>query len=97
MTTKIKEKQNKTRFDARISHEQKSIFEKAAQLGGYRSLTDFVMHSAQNEAMKIIAENERILVSQQDTEIFFDSLMNPAKPNNVLTKAAKEYKKQFGA
>lgn len=35
------------RFDARLPKEQKLLFEKAAQLGGYRNLTDFIIHAVQ--------------------------------------------------
>ena len=36
-------KQEKARFDARLPKEQKQFFEKAALIGGYRNLTDFVI------------------------------------------------------
>ncbi len=45
------------RFDARLPKEQKDLFEKAAQLGGYRNLTDFVIRIAQEKAKKIIKES----------------------------------------
>lgn len=80
------------RFDTRLPKEQKIFFEKAARLGGYRSLTDFVVMAAQEKAKQIITEKERIIASQQDSEVFFNALMNPSAPNEELSKAAKAFK-----
>jgi len=85
--------EKKTRIDTRLSKEQKLLFEKAATLGGYRSLTDFILVTAQEKATKVIQERETILVSQRDNEIFFDALVNAGEPNEVLISAADEYKK----
>ena len=84
-------KQDKARFDTRLPLEQKQLFEKAAILGGYRNLTDFVIVTVQEKAKEIIEERERILASQKDKEIFFDSLINPPKPNTDLLSARDEY------
>ncbi|SDD40237.1 Uncharacterized conserved protein, DUF1778 family [Algoriphagus faecimaris] len=83
------------RFDTRLSKEQKELFEKAVQLGGYRNLTDFVVLTLQEKAKEIISENERILSSQRDGEIFFDMVMNPKSPNKSLSDAAAEFKSIF--
>ena len=86
---------NKARFDTRLSKEQKQLFERAARLGGYRNLTDFVILTVQEKAKEIIEESEQILVSEKDSEIFFNAILNPDQPNEALTKAAKEYKELF--
>lgn len=85
------EKQNKARFDARLSKDQKQFFERAAILGGYRSLTDFVLETVQDKAKEIIEENEQIIASEEDREIFFDILMNPPEPNKELISAKEAY------
>lgn len=87
------QKQEKARFDTRLPLEQKQFFEKAAVLGGYRNLTDFVIVTVQNKAKEIIEEREQIIASQKDKEIFFDSLVNPPKPNRNLLSAIEEYNK----
>lgn len=79
------------RFDARLPKEQKRLLEKAAFLGGYRNLTDFVMLTAQEKAKEIIEEREKILASENDGKIFFDAIVNAGKPNKALTNALKEY------
>ena len=85
----------KARFDTRLPKEQKAFFERAARLGGFRSLTDFVVLTVQERAKEIILERERIIASQKDSEIFFDAIINPSKPNQKLTEAANEYKALF--
>lgn len=83
------------RFDTRLPKEQKVFFEKAARLGGYRNLTDFVVMAVQEKAKEIISEKERVIASQKDSEIFFNALMNPKEPNEELSKAANEFKALF--
>ena len=79
------------RFDARLSKEQKQFFEKAAFLGGYRSLTDFVVLTVQEKAKEIIKEKERIIASARDSEVFFNAITNAEKPNQALTSALEDY------
>ena len=91
--TPIKEKQEKARFDTRLSADQKQMFERAAVLGGYRNLTDFVISAAQSKAKEIIEEREAFLASEKDQEIFFTALMNPTLPNSALKSAKDDYGK----
>lgn len=90
----MKTSKEMTRFDTRISTDQKILFEKAASIGGYRSLTDFMILTMQQRAKEIIEERERVIVSIRDSEIFFDAILNPAEPNKELQLAAKKYKDQ---
>mgnify|MGYP006435924503 CR=1 FL=1 len=85
-------KQNTANLDNHLSKEQKILFEKAARIGGYRSLNDFVVLTAQEKAKEIISQEEQIIASRRDSEIFFDAITNPPKPNKVLINAADEYK-----
>ena len=85
-------KQSKARFDTRISKEQKVFFERAARVGGYRSLTDFIVLTVQEKAKEIISEKEQIIASERDSEIFFDAITNSQKANKNLINAANEYK-----
>jgi uncharacterized protein (DUF1778 family) len=80
------------RFEARMPQEQKELFEEAASLGGFKTLTDFVLTSARIHAEEIIERHHAILVSKKDKEIFFAALMHPPKPNAHLKKAAAIYK-----
>ncbi len=88
--------QGKSRFDAQMPKEQKSYFERAAALAGYRSLTEFVLRAAQEKADEVIARHQSLFVSEQDREIFFNAILNPPKPNSKLAAAARLYKKSTG-
>lgn len=90
MKTKVKVA-DKTRFDTRLSVKQKELFEKAAELGGYGSLTDFILLTVQEKALKIIKDHKVIIASFEDSEIFFNAIMNPESPNQALRKAANNY------
>lgn len=80
-----------TRFDARLPKEQKLFFEKAAALGGYRNLTDFVLQAAQEKAKEIVKEKEMIIASERDSQLFFDTITNPKEPSKSLQKAVENY------
>lgn len=79
------------RFDARLPKEQKQFFEKAAYLGGYRNLTDFIFRTAQEKAKEIIKEKEQIIASERDSRIFFDAVTNSKPPSETLKKAFDDY------
>ncbi|AXJ02094.1 Uncharacterized conserved protein, DUF1778 family [Cyclonatronum proteinivorum] len=81
------------RINARVPRQQKQFFEQAAQLGGFRSLTDFILHAAQQKADLIVSEHQTILASKRDQEIFFEAITSPAEPNKHLKEAADRYKK----
>jgi uncharacterized protein (DUF1778 family) len=79
------------RFDARLPKEQKQFFEKAAALGGYRNLTDFIVRVVQEKANEIIKEKEQIIASERDSLIFFNAITNPQKPSETLKNALDDY------
>ncbi|MGD9153066.1 MAG: DUF1778 domain-containing protein [Gammaproteobacteria bacterium] len=78
------------RLEARISTEQKRLFQHAANLLG-QSLTDFAINILQKEAKKIIKEHEIMQLFFRDQEIFIDAMLRPHKPNKRLQKAVKHY------
>ncbi|MDO9274952.1 MAG: DUF1778 domain-containing protein [Lutibacter sp.] len=83
----------KTRFDTRLPKEQKLFFERAANIGGFRNLTDFIISAAQEKAKEIIKEQDMFLASNRDNEVFFDAVFNAPKPNSELLSATEEYNK----
>ena len=80
------------RIATRVTPSQKAFIARAATLRG-RSLTDFIIDSAQKEATNTIEEAHVIQLSQESQLKLAKALMNPAKPNNALKKAAKAYDK----
>ena len=45
-------------------------------MGGYRSISDFVVSTVYERAQMILQQSETILASQRDSEIFFNALVN---------------------
>lgn len=80
-----------TRLDLRISQKQKSTFEKVLELGGFRSLTDFLISAASEKAEAIIERHNNWLASENDRKVFFDALLNPPAPNDRLKAAMKRH------
>jgi uncharacterized protein (DUF1778 family) len=83
------------RFDTRLPKEQKVFFERAARLGGFRNLTEFVVTAANQKAKEIISERKRVIASEKDSEVFFNAVLSPKAPNSELLKAADEFKALF--
>lgn len=83
------------RIEARATVEEKESIERAAALSN-RSVSDFVISSAQKAAQEIIREQEQMNLTRRDSEAFVKALLNPSKPNAALREAAKHYKKVMG-
>ena len=79
------------RLETRVSEEQKSLIERAAALQG-RTLTDFVLTSVQEAALRAIAEHETLVLSERDRAVFFDALVNPLAPSERLQRAFADHK-----
>lgn len=82
-----------SRLEARVSFEQKSLFQKAADLSG-RTLTDFVISTLQDKSMRVIQEHETLVLTGEDCRMFVRSLLNPPAPSSKLIKAVKRYQKE---
>jgi uncharacterized protein (DUF1778 family) len=83
------------RFDARLNEEQKYLIQRAADLEG-RSMTDFVVHSAQEAAERAIERRQMIMLTSRETEAFVDAILNPRGPGPVMRKAVREYRQKMG-
>lgn len=81
------------RFDARLNAEQKLLIQRAADLEG-RSMTDFVLHSAELAAQRTMERRATLVLSARETEAFVDAVLNPPKPGPVLRRAAGDYRKK---
>jgi len=78
------------RLEARVSVEQKELIRRAAALQG-RSVSDFVVESAQRAAEEIIREQAVIMLSVQDSRTFAAALLNPPAPSPQLRTAITRY------
>ena len=80
------------RLEARVTDDQKALFQRAADLTG-RSLTDFVVSSAQEIAARTVREREVLTLSGLDRKVFLDAFLNPPSPSKRLRQAASRYKR----
>lgn len=87
------------RIDLRTQPQVKYYLELAAFLGGFGSLTNFVLTAAEEQAKNIFSavEHEKRILSAQDKALLLKMLTSPPEPNanlkhaiNLLTKIYKE-------
>ena len=78
------------RLEARVSTEQKELLQHAADLQG-RTLSDFVVESAQRAAEEAIRAHSVITLSARDSRAFAEALLEPPMPNEALRAAANRY------
>ncbi len=78
------------RFDARLSEEQKLLIQRAADLEG-RTMTDFVLHSAEAAAERTVERRAMLVLTARETEAFVKAMLSPPAPGPVLRKAARGY------
>lgn len=81
------------RLEARVSKAQKNLFLRAASLQG-RSLTDFLIASAQEAAERVLRAHDVLTLGERDRKSFVEALLAPAMPGKTLRKAAKRYKER---
>ena len=81
-----------SRLDLRIPRKQKDYFEQALEIGGFRSLTDFVISAVSEKAEAIMEKHNSWLSSENDRKTFFNALVNPPAPNNKLKQAMKKHR-----
>jgi uncharacterized protein (DUF1778 family) len=77
------------RLEARVAPEQKTFFQRAANLRGV-TLKEFMIASMREAAVRTIEEHELVL-SANEQRTFVDMLMNPPKPNDALRAAAEDF------
>lgn len=94
-TTESDAKTRAARMEARMTTAQKSLLQHAAVLSG-RTLSEFVIASAQEAAAKVIQEHEAIRLSRSEQVAFVTALLKPRAPNARLRKAAEKYRQQMG-
>ncbi len=92
MRTSTKE----ARINIKLASQDKSTLEKAAILGGFRSLTDYMMKVLLEDSQKRLEVSQQIIENEQDAALFYELLNRPAQINKKLTASAARYKKLFG-
>ena len=80
------------RMHIRLDSLSKQKLERAAAYV-HKSLSEFVLEQALHAADEVIHEHETMTLSQDDWDVFMDTLENPPKPNTKLKQAFAEHKK----
>ena len=83
------------RLATRVPAEVKAILQRAADLTG-RSLSDFVLASAQAAARETIRQHELVELSARDSRLLAEALLNPPAPNARLRAAFEEHQRFTG-
>jgi uncharacterized protein (DUF1778 family) len=78
------------RLVARVSADQKRLIQRAAALQG-RTLSDFLVASAQEAAQRTIREREVIVLDAVDSAAFVEALLNPTPVNDRLRDSIRRY------
>ena len=79
------------RFDARLNEQQKLLIQRAADLEG-RTMTDFVLHSAEAAAERTIEKRAMLVLTARETEAFAEAIVKPRAPGRILRRAARKYR-----
>lgn len=88
-------KTRNARLQARVSNDQKDLFQRAATLSGL-TLSEFMIDSTQKAAAKVVQENDLIRLSREEQIAFVSTLLNPPDPGPRLRQAAESYRKKSG-
>lgn len=80
------------RIELRVSSADKRIFKRAQKLSGDKSFSSFIVRIVKKQAEKILTENDKIIATERDRQVFFDAVFGSTRPNQNLVEAAKRYK-----
>lgn len=84
----------KARLEAKVNLDIYQLLKQAAAMSG-RTLTDFVVSVAYEEAKKTISEHQMLCLSLRDQELLIDSLSKPFEPNHSMKEAFSAYNQYF--
>ena len=90
-TTPIKSE----RLEARVTPEQKALFQRAADLAG-RSLTDFIVSSLQAAAEEAVRTHQVIRLTAEESAAFAAALLDSPPPNARLRAALDRHHDLLG-
>ncbi|MCM8529434.1 MAG: DUF1778 domain-containing protein [Lentisphaeraceae bacterium] len=79
-----------TRLDIRLDEEIKSKAERASTLLGRRNLTEYLVKLMDEDASRVIAEHENIILEDSVFDQFMTACNKASKPNKALKDALKK-------
>ncbi len=87
--------QRTARVEARIAPDALALIKRAAEIQG-RSVSDFLVAAAQEEACRTIENAEIIRLSVEDQRRFAEAILNPPEPVPALRRAFAKHRELFG-
>ncbi|WP_330924953.1 DUF1778 domain-containing protein [Candidatus Sororendozoicomonas aggregata] len=82
------------RLDLRLNEEIKAKAEKASALLGLKSLTEYVVHLMDQDATRVIAEHESMVVEDDVFDRFTTACQQVKQPNKKLKDALRLTREQ---
>lgn len=86
----------KARLEARVNLDIYELLKQAAAITG-RTLTDFIVSVAYEEAKKTISEHQVLRLSLNDQALLIQSLDKPFEPNQSMKNALDVYEEYLSA
>lgn len=83
------------RISFRVSRVTKEILEKASEIKG-RTLTDYVVSTAREAAMKEVQEHAQLVLSEMEKNAFFEALMHSPEPSVKAFEELEQARALFG-
>jgi uncharacterized protein (DUF1778 family) len=83
------------RMHLRLDAKSKRKLERAAAYEE-TSVSDFVLANAMAAAERVIDAREKIVLSSEDWETFYDALIHPPRPNKKLREAVRRHRQRVG-
>ncbi len=84
-----------SRLQIRVASDRRNLLERAAMLTG-RSLTQFVLDSAEQAAVRAIEAQHILRLTQRDSDFLVTALLDPSVPGERLRAAATRYQDTMG-
>ena len=80
------------RIHLRLSTATKKKIERAAEIAG-STVTDFVIAAISKKADQVIEEQERLILSDRNRDVFLEAITGSPPPNKKLKETFRNYKK----
>jgi uncharacterized protein (DUF1778 family) len=81
------------RFQTRMPYNVHEKLRHAAEISG-ATLNQFVVQSALEKANFVLEREQVLNLTFRDAEVLFEAIENPPLPNELLIKAAENYKRE---
>ena len=86
MMSRMAEINSTSRLEARVPTEVHALLKRAAEIQG-RTMTDFVVAAASEEANRVIMQHEIVRLSLDDQRAVAEALLTPPEPTPALRRA----------